>query len=254
MHATSGLGISMRNVWLGALGLAALSLTTPVLAADMAIPPAPPAAQVVVARPFYDWTGLYIGGNGGWGWSHACWNQVLAGVSITDGCKDISGGLLGGQLGFRQQWGSWVFGVEAQGNWADLNGSTTSIVNPLVTETFRIRALGLFTGQVGYAWDAALLYFKGGAAVTSGRFDASLGGAVSSLNVTRAGGSAGIGFEYAFAPNWSAGVEYDHLFMAKGSVNFPLFNPVLPGAATQFTQDVDIFTVRVNYRFGFSKY
>ena len=34
-----------------------------------------------------------------------------------------------------------------------------------------INGLGLFTGQVGYAWNAALLYVKGGAAVASQRFD-----------------------------------------------------------------------------------
>ena len=38
------------------------------------------------------------------------------------------------------------------------------------TNHTQIDAFGLFTGQVGYAWDSALLYVKGGAAVTGSRY------------------------------------------------------------------------------------
>ena len=80
----------------------------------------------------------------------------------------------------------------------------------------RIDAFGLFTGQVGYAWNNALLYVKGGAAVTDNRYAGLLTGTgivVDRTTATRWGGTVGVGLEYGFAPNWSAGVEYDHLFM-----------------------------------------
>jgi len=73
-------------------------------------------------------------------------------------------------------------------------------------------------------------------------------------NDTRWGGTVGVGLEYGFAPNWSAGVEYDHLFM--GSRTYTLLNNGVAGVAgtvfdnARIRQDVDLVTVRVNYKFG----
>jgi outer membrane immunogenic protein len=181
----------------------------------------------------------------------ACWGIVPVGAGvIPDGCADRSGGLVGGQLGYRWQSNQFVFGLEAQGDWADISGSRVSI---LFSTRVRIDGLGLFTGQIGYAWNAALLYVKGGAAVTSNRFDVltTLGGVnVASASSTRWGGTVGVGFEYGFAPNWSAGLEYDHLFMGDSNNSFSVANPLLAGALNRISQDVDMVTVRVNYRFG----
>ena len=72
----------------------------------------------------YDWSGFYIGINGGWGSSHKCWDLRNRGSVIVprraEGCHDATGGTAGGQIGYRWQSGTWVFGLEAQGNWADL--------------------------------------------------------------------------------------------------------------------------------------
>ena len=63
------------------------------------------------------------------------------------------------------------------------------------------------------------------------------------------GGVVGVGFEYGFAPNWSAGVEYDHMFMGTQSNGFT--TPAGAFAGTDnIKQDVDLFTARINYRFG----
>ncbi|MET4306966.1 opacity protein-like surface antigen [Bradyrhizobium sp. RT4a] len=67
---------------------------------------------------------------------------------------------------------------------------------------------------------------------------------------TRWGGTVGIGWEYGFAPNWSAGIEYDHLFMGNANNSFSVANPVIAGALNRITQDVDMVTLRVNYRVG----
>src|SRR5712672_4410302 len=104
-----------------------------------------------------------------------------------------------------------VFGLEAQGDWASLRSSHVSVVNPLLTDSSKVDGLGLFTGQIGYAWNAALLYLKGGAAVTSNTFSVSstLGGVgIASASSTRWGGTVGVGVEYGFSPNWTAGIEY----------------------------------------------
>ncbi|MGY4592476.1 opacity protein-like surface antigen [Bradyrhizobium sp. GM22.5] len=66
---------------------------------------------------------------------------------------------------------------------------------------------------------------------------------------TRWGGTVGVGLEYGFAPGWSAGVEYDHLFMQDRTLTFT--GPAgLAFGADRIRQDVDLVTVRVNYKFG----
>ena len=91
--------------------------------------------------------------------------------SAAEGCHDATGGVAGGQIGYRWQSGAWVFGLEAQGDWADLSGSNVSLLLPPALPTrSRIDAFGLFTGQIGYAWNNALLYAKGGAAVTDNSY------------------------------------------------------------------------------------
>jgi outer membrane immunogenic protein len=52
---------------------------------------------------------------------------------------------------------------------------------------------------------------------------------------------------------WSAGVEYDHLFMGTATSAFAVVNPVV-GASNQIRQDVDMVPLRVNYRFAGYKY
>jgi opacity protein-like surface antigen len=114
--------------------------------------------------------------------------------------------------------------------------------------------IGLFTGQIGYAWNASLFYFKGGAAVTSNRFsvlDNLTGVELAAASATRWGGTVGVGWEYGFAPNWSAGIEYDHLFMGHANNSFTATDPRLVGFLNdRISQDVDMLTLRINYRFG----
>ena len=140
-----------------------------------------------------------------------------------EGSHDATGGTVGGQVGYRWQAGTWVFGVEAQGNWADFSGSNVSLVFPGFRNHTNVDAFGLFTGQVGYAVNNVLLYVKGGAAVTSNSYRINtLGGALAGVtgDDTRWGGTIGAGLEYAFAPNWSVGVEYNHLFMQDRTYTF----------------------------------
>ena len=60
----------------------------------------------------------------------------------------------------------------------------------------------------------------------------------------------GVGWEYGFAPNWTFGVEYDRLFMGDANNSFSVVNPLIAGGINRIGQDVDILTLRVNYKFG----
>ena len=244
----------MKKFLLGTVGLLALGIAAPASAADLAARPYTKAPPPYVA-PIYDWTGFYIGANGGWGDSHNCVDFLdVTGVAVAQGCRDRSGGLFGGQIGYRWQASQWVFGLEAQGDWADLNNQRVSIANPLLSTRTKTSGIGLFTGQIGYAWNASLFYVKGGAAVTDNRFsilENVFGTELVAQSATRWGGTVGVGWEYGFAPNWSAGIEYDHLFMGHANNSFTTTDPRLNGFLNdRISQDVDMVTLRINYRFG----
>ena len=230
-----------------------------------------------VVAPIYNWSGFYVGLNGGGGSAHTCWdlldfNSVALGVfGGAEGCHSATGGTVGGQIGYRWQATNWVFGVEAQGNWADFAGSNTS--QALIFDTIctcfdnhtKIDAFGLFTGQIGYAWNNVLFYVKGGAAVVDDKYNtvvnaagaaaavAPLGTLLTNVSGTRWGGTVGAGLEFGFAPGWSVGVEYDHIFLGTTNSN-QTFLPPIDTAGNFVTrgisQNVDMGLVRVNYTFG----
>jgi outer membrane immunogenic protein len=243
----------MNRLILLATAAIAVGAAAPALAADLpARGPATYTKAPAIVQAAYDWSGFYVGINGGWGTSRVDWNSDPAPGFLNgdEGSHNASGGTIGGQVGYRWQMSSWVFGVEAQGNWADFKGSNVSLLFPGQTNQTKIDSFGLFTGQIGYAWDRALFYVKGGAAVTDNKYTAistlpPLVG-VDTANETRWGATVGVGIEYAFAPGWSLGFEYDHLFMGTNDVVSPTGFLI----ADHIKQDVDLFTARVNYKFG----
>jgi outer membrane immunogenic protein len=242
----------MKKVLLVTASLIALGAAAPAVAADLAARPYTKAPPMIAA--VYDWSGFYIGVNGGWGSSHNSWDSVTPFLVGGEGSHDATGGTVGGQVGYRWQAGTWVFGVEAQGNWADFKGSNASqLFGPGFVNNSKIDAFGLFTGQVGYAVNNFLLYVKGGAAVTADRYriNTSTGALFGTTgDDTRWGGTVGVGAEYAFAPNWSVGLEYDHLFMQDRTYNFTSPTTGLGVGSDRIRQDVDLVTARLNYKFG----
>jgi outer membrane immunogenic protein len=250
----------MKKILLGAASLIAMGAMAPASAADLAARPYTKAPPMVAAM--YDWSGFYIGINGGGGSAHTCWDLTAlpAGPvvpSAPEGCHNGTGGTVGGQIGYRWQAANWVFGLEGQGNWADFSGSNSNLLagGPLVvaglTDRTRINSFGLITGQIGYAWNNVLAYAKGGAAVVGERYDTftAAGALVDSAKETRWGAAVGAGLELGFAQNWSVGVEYDHLFMGNRSINANTPAGVF-SATDRIRQDVDMGLVRLNYRFG----
>ena len=263
----------MSRFFIGAAGLVAM--VSSASAADLAArsyTPATPAPPLPVVA-MYDWSGLYIGLNGGGGSSRKCWdlltNVSLATIPATpEGCHNATGGIVGGQIGYRWQSAAWVFGLEAQGDWANLSGSNISVYasSPsgpfpnLLANRSKIDAIGLLTGQAGYSWNTFLLYVKGGAAVTHDSYEGftnvasagiPAGTIIDRANETRWGGVVGLGGEYAFAPNWSVGLEYDHLFMGSRSNILSTGGGVAgEDRRDNIRQDVDMLTARINYKFG----
>jgi outer membrane immunogenic protein len=243
----------MKKFWPGTLGViasgvVAFGMANPAAAADLPARPWDKAPPPMVS-PMYDWTGFYAGFNGGGGWARKCRDLTPVGLG-SDGCASTTGGVAGGQLGYRWQAGTIVFGLEGQGDWAGLSGSNVGLTSGLIDRS-RLNSFGLFTGQLGLAWNNALFYLKGGAAFTNSRYDflTPAGVTLASASATRWGGTAGFGFEYGFTPNWTFALEYDHIFVDSMTTNF-----TTPAGAlfttSRISGDTDLLTARVNFRWG----
>jgi outer membrane immunogenic protein len=100
----------MKKFLLGSAGLAALVLGAPAFAADLPVKAPVYKAPVVVA---YDWTGFYVGLNGGYSWGRSATDFSIAGVTVLSTSQDLRGWVFGGQAGYNWQFNrNWLFGVE----------------------------------------------------------------------------------------------------------------------------------------------
>ena len=222
----------MKRVCVVAIGaLASMFAVQASLAAD--IPRrAPPPAPAAFVPPIYNWTGPYIGLSGGGGWGESSWSNTES--------FDISGGLIGGTIGYNWQQGPWVYGLEGDISWSDLRGSTTTLC-PTGCETSN-SWLGTVRGRIGYAFDRFLPYATGG--VAFGDINADRPG-FGSASETRAGWTVGGGIEFALVGNWTAKAEYLHVDL--GSIDCGI------SCGAPFTNDVsfkaDIIRGGFNYRF-----
>jgi len=195
--------------FLGVIGVASL-VAGPAFAADLPVK-APP-----MLAPAFSWTGLYFGGNLGWAWSHSTWcTDATANNSCTTAPVDLvdqkANNFLGGaQVGGRYQFNNFVIGVEGMFDAMNL-GATGPGVVPGLTRSTTFNNLYSATGQLGFTWDRALIYGKGGWAGTEVEFGANTLKGLN-LNTTKRvdGWTAGGGIEYLMSQYVSVGVEYDY--------------------------------------------
>jgi outer membrane immunogenic protein len=191
----------MKRVLLTSVGLAALAAFSSVAsAADLR--PAPYAAAPYAA-PYYNWTGFYVGINGGGGWGNSTWTGANS--------FNTSGGLIGGTVGYMRQFGPLVAGIEGDLDWANIQGGGLCTFACQTTTNW----LGTARGRVGYAFDRWLPYVTGGLAF--GNFEAASN--LGKSDTTNAGWTIGAGVEYGFVPNVSVKAEYLYVDLGNFSCN-----------------------------------
>jgi outer membrane immunogenic protein len=260
----------MKQLFLGTVALTVLA--TAASAADMA--PSYGKAPAVVA-PVYNWTGFYIGLNGG---AESATTSLDVRTNTTppsferrflSGKERKTGWLAGGQVGYNWQTGMTVFGVEADAQWMSnkFTYDTAPFGDPFFNGkgrnaqfTANIDWLVTVRGRVGVAaTPALLLYVTGGVAIASANITYnSLAGppapapvvlATISDHDVRVGWTAGIGAEYALGGGWSAKAEYLRVNFDNFSVNFSVPAQNLAGPVKVNT-DLDIIRAGFNYKFG----
>jgi outer membrane immunogenic protein len=221
----------MKRVLFALVGLAALTGTA--AAADLPPRPAPaPYYKAAVVAPVYNWTGFYIGINGGGGFGRSTWD--------TTGGRNTSGGIVGGTVGYNYQFGQGVVGLEGDIDWANINGSTNNAC-PLGCKTSD-NWLSTVRGRLGYAADRFMPFVTGGAAF--GDIKATTPGFVGADN-TKAGWTLGAGLEFAIAQNWTAKAEY--LYVDLGKFNCGVSCGIVATNNVSFT--TNLIRAGVNYRF-----
>jgi outer membrane immunogenic protein len=197
-------------------------------AASLAMVSGAQAADIIEPTAF-DWTGPYIGLQGGYGWGE---NDVSVDGSegeptvtilsddpvefhpLKDGSIGMGGFLGGLHAGYNWQSDSLVLGVEGDIEYADIDGDTDIIHVDNDNEdegdaSQEIDWLGSLRLRAGFAFDRALLYATGGLAVGGVKVEASLAEAPDASNKdTEWGWTVGGGLEYALTDDVSARIEY----------------------------------------------
>ena len=153
--------------------------------------------------------------------------------------------MAGAQAGCNYQAGIMVFGLEGEAAWSNLANRFTSSQSGLMQDlSDRNRWSAGLGARGGIALDRALLYGKAG--VSAGRFDffaANNGVTAFQGGATLTGLLLGGGVEYAFAPNWSAKLEYDHAGYLSRKVDLS------PQFSTSESATTNTVKAGINYKF-----
>ena len=187
-------------------------------AADLSVRKAMPYKAQPYAQT-YNWSGFYLGVNGGGGWGDSDSSNMFR-------------GLVGGTVGYNYQVSQAVFGLEGDIDWSDLRLNRNC--NAFSCET-RNNWLSTVRGRAGYTFDRFMPYVTGG--VAFGDIKTSVAG-IGDSSATKTGWTVGGGLEAAIAGPWTAKVEYLHVDLGNGS------SPV--GSSENFK--TNIVRAGINYR------
>jgi outer membrane immunogenic protein len=224
----------MRTAPLITAVVAALSSAHAAFAQDAQYPPV----------PFYDWTGVYVGANLGYGSATVNDTTTSAGVSTTSS-QQMTGFLGGGQIGANYQYGHTVFGIEID---ADATSQSTS------SDTLTANMTSFMTARarLGFAYDRIHYYVTGGGGYvqfssTGTTTSPATGTAVSTTGTSRrTAWVAGVGSEHALNPNWILRFEFLYLGLLQSSQNSAT---AIPATSSESVYNL-IGRVGLSYKFN----
>jgi len=231
--------------------------------------------------PVYNWTGFYIGFNGGWGWSRASANIVQTGTPLDFNPVEVStktnGAVFGGQIGYNYQFNSnWVVGVEGDFDGTGMSKSGSAVYPSLLAGAFgrndafsaeaKIRWLATVRGRLGYTWGPGMVYITGGGAweelegnflvssnLATGTFGTSVAGSATS---TKSGWTIGGGFQWMLTPSWIARAEYLYYSFNNNNNTLALTFPAPTQCATpcgvavtSSNNNINVLRLGLDYKF-----
>ncbi len=176
--------------------------------------------------PYFTWTGFYLGANAGFG--------------LTDH-NNAGGFVWGGTIGYNQQIGTLVLGLEGDYDWSNIRATSTigvcatSATGCVTTNNW----IATVRGRAGFTFDRYLAYFTGGLAYGNVK----IGGDFGSDVANRSGYAIGGGLEYAIGNHWTAKVEYLYVDMSDHSCTIYCSVPLAGDFRQSFVR------MGVNYKF-----
>ncbi len=224
----------MKKILLASACLLAMSAAAS--AADLAARPYTKAPVAVAS--VYNWTGFYLGAMGGGAWENS------------SSVARMQGGFVGGTVGYNWQSGNVVFGLEADGAWADVSASASAPIAfgaaPVVlTVTSKTDAMGTVRGRIGWAANNVLFYGTGGYAWINNKITIAVPAAAVSDSHFHSGWTVGAGVEAFIAPQWTIKGEYLYRSLASETYFGGLGAPLNSG-----TLNLHTVQLGVNYHFN----
>ncbi|MCO5132347.1 MAG: carbohydrate porin [Xanthobacteraceae bacterium] len=233
----------MKPVWI----ILASHLWAPVSAALAADLPVTRPAKATPGVAAFDWSGFYLGAHTGFGWGRSS-------ATLTDPTPTAAGHGFGGAIGGLQAGANWVspsgilLGFEADvsfPNYLDSNSVVSALASPGSNVVERFDMVGTARGRLGVVGGPWLAYVTGGLAWNGARLlNTSPSGDTDKQLRLRAGWVAGGGVEYAFAPHWSARLEYLYSHLGNADVVFA------SGARYASTTDFQSLRIGLNRQIG----
>lgn len=201
------------------VAIAAVNVMTavPAFAADIYSPEPTYVTEKAAQSPVVDWSGFYVGAQGGYDRSQ---------IGFEGKNDDLSGGTVGVFGGYNFDYAGLVFGVENDFNYNRNDGDVVGL-----------NWDGSARGRVGYAWDRILFYGTAGLAVAGGSVDVAGIGKKDDFLI---GWTVGAGAEYAFTDNIL--LRTDYRYSDFGEVDFG-------DSLGTFKAEQHRLTVGVGYKF-----
>jgi outer membrane immunogenic protein len=246
--------------------------------------PVPMDKNVAPAPVACDWTGFYVGVNGGVGWQQSRFTDNNAAVYESSEAPQQGGTstfdnvnyLAGGQVGFNYQWRDLVIGIEADADYSGnsinkallygtYESSSEGVENWGWYEKARIDFQGSARGRLGISLldNKALIYMTGGAAFVHGYWDMYAAYYTSFYDGVydrdfrgddwRWGLIGGAGIEYKLNCHWSIKAEGLYTWLAENTLSQTSSGSYFAGdnaAHVTFADELYSFRVGINYNFG----
>ena len=217
----------------------------------------------------YDWSGAYLGLNFGYAGGKAKhpYGITFQAESLGGSLDMNSSGFFGGvQAGWNFQSDQMVYGLEADFQGANIEGTTRVSLNEGASSLngeagTKLNWFGTVRARLGYTvTDRFLAYATGGLAYGStksfmnGQMTCAANGQVictgsfdESVKKTKAGWTVGAGVEYAVTNNWSVKTEY--LYTDLGKANVFSFNDL--GMNATIDRKFNFHTARIGFNYKF---
>ena len=212
----------MKRLFIASLAVSAITIGV-ASAADLPVK-APPMAPPVV--PVYNWTGFYIGGNGGGAWSRDDYSFDNGALTVENFNFNPNSWIAGGQIGYQfQSPNNVVLGMEGTWSATDLNQTDSSVkltnINGPFQRSLKVDEIATVTAKLGFvAWPSTMVYGKVGYAWGHMKYNSDdLIGITSSTSNWGGGVTFGGGVDYRVYNNIILGAELDYYHIGSSDVS-----------------------------------